>query len=152
MHHPKPPQDSAVSKKLNKQLQNLERELELAPQSAPTLRVTHSMRKISTWKLSEGVSAILLPERPAPDVSWAWWRAALQEGITERRKLLKRILRQEQQDTIRDVKAWCRARMDRAGEKEIQRLLGKRIDSQPAEMRSSKFKQKRHPDKICANL
>jgi hypothetical protein len=91
------------------------------------------MRKIITWKLSEGVSAILLPEMPAPNVSWA----ALQEVITGRRKLLKRILRQEQQDTIRDVKARCRARMERPGEKEIQRLLGKGIDIQPAEMRSS---------------
>jgi hypothetical protein len=42
--------------------------------------------------------------------------------------------------------------MERPGEKEIQRLLGKRIESHPAETRSSKNKQKRHPDKICAKL
>jgi hypothetical protein len=42
--------------------------------------------------------------------------------------------------------------MERPGEKEIQRLLGKRIDSRPSAMRASKLKQKRHPDKICAKL
>ncbi len=95
---------------------------------------------------------ISLPEHSAPDVSWERWLAALQAGIKERRQLLKKILRQEHRDTIKEVRGWCRSRMERPGEKEIQRLLGKRIESHPAETRSSKNKQKQHPDKICAKL
>jgi hypothetical protein len=110
------------------------------------------MRKITNWKARENVSAISLPEHLAPDVSWGRWLAALQEGIKERRKLLKKILRQEHRDTLNEVRDRCCSRMERPGEKEIQRLLGNRIESHPAETRSSKNRQKRHPDTICAKL
>ena len=150
--HRRPPHDSAAGRRLNKQIRTLEREIAIAPQAGPKVQITHSMRKISNWKASEGVSAIPLPERTSPDVSWTRWRDSLQEGIAERRKCLKKILRQEHNATLQEVKTRCRDRMERPGEKEIQRLLGKRIDSRPSETRASKLKQKRHPDKICAKL
>ena len=150
--HPRPPHDSALSRKLNKEIRLLERELDLTAPTDTPLRITNSMRKISRWEGADDIKRITLPTAPPPDASWTKWRTELQEGIQERRKHLKMLLRQERKDVLQDVRSRCRARMERPREKEIQRLLGKRVAKAPSDRRSSKLKQKRHPDKICARL
>ncbi|MBL6911070.1 MAG: hypothetical protein ISR34_11690 [Pirellulales bacterium] len=150
--HPRPPHCSAKSQKLNKQIKLLERELDTAPSVQSPLQVTYSMRKIHGWKGDDDIKQIDLPVAASPDASWMKWRTDLQNGIKERRQCLKRILRQEQKDLVSDIRSRCRARMERPREKEIQRLLGKRTAKAPSDNRSSKIKQKRHPDKIGARL
>ena len=150
--HPRPPHCSAESQKLNKQIKLLERELDIVPSVQSPLQVTYSMRKIHGWNGEDDIKKIDLLAAASPDASWMKWQTDLQNGIKERRQRLKRILRQEQKDLVSDIRSRCRARMERPREKEIQRLLGKRTAKAPSDNRSSKIKQKRHPDKICARL
>ena len=85
--------------------------------------VIHSMRRICM----EAVAPIkLIPSSPSAG-NLNDWRMALQQGIRERRQMLREANRLQRTELLQKLRDRCRERMDRPGEREIQELMGKRV-------------------------
>jgi len=84
--------------------------------------VTHSMRQMSTLAQIDTVTPIkLVPTSPsASDLND--WRMALQQGIGERRQVLREARRLQRIELLHKLRDRCQERMDRPGKREIQDL------------------------------
>ena len=87
--------------------------------------VTHSMRQIYSLTHSEAVAPIkLIPSSPSTS-DLIDWRMALQQGIRERRQVLRQAHRLQRTELLQKLRDRCRERMDRPAEREIQELMGR---------------------------
>ena len=147
------PHKSNEQKRCWRQIRLLEKEsFEADKVSINSFRVTSSVRQICSWQETDGIPSIKPPTQPITEGELGLWRKALQDGIAARRKLINDLTRAQQQQAFQKLKEDSRQKMDRPGEKEIQRLMGKRIDTKVSADRASRHKSKRHPDKIDARL
>jgi len=77
---------------------------------------------------------------------------ALQQGIRERRQVLREAHRLQRTELLQKLRDRCRERMDRPGEREIQELMGKRVKQDAPDYRASRNPAKKHPDKLSGLL
>ena len=85
------------------------------------------MQQIFTLAHIDAVAPIkLIPSSPsASDLNDG--RMALQQGIGERRQVLREAHRLQRTELLQKLRNRCRDRVDRPGEREIQELMGKRV-------------------------
>ena len=63
---------------------------------------------------------------------------ALQQGIVERRQVLRQAHQLQRTELLQKLRDRCRERMDRPGEREIQELMGKRVKQDAPDYRASR--------------
>jgi len=114
--------------------------------------VTHSMRQISTLALIEAVAPIKLISSSPSASDLNDWRMALQQGIRERRQVLREAHRLQRTELLQKLRDRCPERMDRPSEREIQELVGKRVKQDAPDYRASQNPAKKHPDNLSARI
>jgi hypothetical protein len=124
----KPVHHSKFQRACDRQIRLLEREAMIAKDLVTDgFIVTHSMQQISTLAHVDAMTpTTLVPSSPSASNSNDW-RMALQQGIGERRQVLRETRRLQCTELLQKLQDRCRERMDRPGEREIQELMGKRV-------------------------
>jgi len=112
----------------DRQIRLLEREAMIAKDLVTDVFiVTHSMRQITTLAHIEAVAPIKLIPSSLSASNLNDWRMALQQGIRERRQVLREAHRLQRTELLQKWRDRCQERMDRPGEREIQELMEKRV-------------------------
>jgi len=124
----KPAHVSKIQRACDRQTRLLEREAMIAKDRVTDgFIVTHSMRQISTLPHIDAVAPIKLVLSSLSASNSKDWRMALQQGILERRQVLREAHRLQRTELLQKLRVRCRECMDRPGEREIQELMGKRV-------------------------
>jgi len=112
----RPAHSSKIQRACDCQIKLLEREAMIAKDLVTDMFIViHSMRQISM----EAVAPIkLIPSSPSAG-NLNDWRMALQQGIRERRQMLREANRLQRTELLQKLRDRCRERMDRPGEREI---------------------------------
>ena len=149
----RPAHSSKIQRACDRQIRLLEREAMIAKDLVTDMFiVTHSMRQISTLAHIEAVAPIKLISSSPSASDLNDWRMALQQGIRERRQVLREAHRLQRTELLQKLRDRCRERMDRPGEREIQELMGKRVKQDAPDYRASRNPAKKHPDKLSGLL
>jgi len=149
----RPAHISKIQRACDRQIRLLEREAMIAKDRVTDGSiVTHSMRQISTLPHIDAVAPIkLVPSSPSASNSKDW-RMALQQGILERRQVLREAHRLQRTELLQKLRDRCRECMDRPGEREIQELMGKRVKQDAPDYMASQHPAKKHPDNLSGRL
>jgi len=98
--------------------------------------VTHSMRQISILTHIEAVAPIKLIPSSLSASNLNDWRMALQQGIRERRQVLREAHRLQHTELLQKLRDRCREHMDRPGEREISGTHGEEGETRRSRLQS----------------
>jgi len=149
----RPAHISKIQRACDRQIRLLEREAMIAKDRVTDGSiVTHSMRQISTLPHIDAVAPIKLVPSSLSASNSKDWRMALQQGILERRQVLREAHRLQRTELLQKLRDRCRECMDRPGEREIQGLMGKRVKQDAPDYMASQHPAKKHPENLSGRL
>jgi len=149
----RPAHSSKIQRACDRQIRLLEREAMITKEFVTDeFIVTHSMRQIYTLTHMEAVAPIKLIPSSSSAGDLNDWRMSLQQGIRERRQVLREAHRLLHTELLQKLRDRCRERMARPGEREIEERMGKRVKQDAPDYRASRNPAKKHPDNLSGRL
>jgi hypothetical protein len=102
---------------------------------------------IAKWIEGEGEKEVVLPEEWGED-GRKMWIEKLKKVVGKRRQSLRKLRKEQQKALIRETREQMRKRLKRPREKEIARLMGKRLEGTMAKSVRARTIHKRHPSAV----
>ena len=112
---------------------------------------TQIMHQIAAWR-HPGIPRVPLPPATVSPADFKTWQDSMRDILKHMRGRMREISGKQRKDLLQRCQEQARSRMERPGEKEIKRLLGRCAPRVVVPLRSSKLRHKRHPDLITGRM